>query len=83
MGLRFFLVLLGVWVIYLVVRRTLKQRHSRGVRKSKPPSIDTVCCYRCGTHITEPDALRFDGKYFCCPEHREGRSNTDPGKGGV
>ena len=83
MGLRLFLVLLGVWVIYLVVRRTLKQRHSRGVTKSNLRSIDTVCCDRCGTHIAAPDALRFDGRYFCCPEHRGGRSDTGPGKEGV
>ncbi len=49
MGLRLFLVLLGIWVIY----------------------------------IAEPDALRFEGRYFCCPEHRDGRNNTAPGKEGV
>ena len=79
MGLRLFLVLLGIWVIFLVVRHTLKQRHSRGVRKSKLRSIDTVCCYRCGTHIAAPHA-RFDGRYFCCPKHRDDRRNTDPGE---
>ena len=71
MGLRFFLVLLGIWVIYLVFRRTVQQRQSRGSKHKELPAVDVVCCHRCGTHLPAPDALELDGRYFCCPEHRD------------
>ncbi|MES9868512.1 MAG: PP0621 family protein [Sedimenticola sp.] len=70
MGLRFLLVILGVWIVYLFARRYLTGKSDKGTKTTRPVE-KMVRCEHCGTHIPESEAVSREGKNYCCPEHAD------------
>lgn len=70
-------ILIVLAVIYLVWRlvRLVKSHLAAGNQSSEPGRgglrVSSVRCAHCGLFLPEPDALRYDGRYFCSAEHRD------------
>ena len=70
MGLRYILLIVAIWVIYLVVRGALRQRdQARAARMAKARPVDMVRCHYCATHLPKPEALQAKGHFYCSREH--------------
>ena len=66
---RIFLLLAIVGVIVLVYR--LRQiAKSKAPTRSKPIPQKTVRCDYCGIHVPENEAVRLNGRNYCCEEHK-------------
>jgi uncharacterized protein len=79
MGIRLILFLFAVWVIYLFIRRALRNQR-RDSSKTTPPAVDMVRCDLCGTHLPAPEALSRNGKHYCSRAHlKADREKTDKG----
>ena len=81
MGLRFFLTILAVWLLFYLVRRALRQRRQQTAEKTTArPAVDMVRCSHCGTHLPQPEALQRKGRYYCCKEHllADDRESKEP-----
>ncbi|MES9962857.1 MAG: PP0621 family protein [Candidatus Sedimenticola sp. 20ELBAFRAG] len=70
MGLRFLLVVLGVWIIYLFARNYLKNR-AKNTKKTVRPTEQMIRCDHCGTHVPESEAVTRNGKTFCSEAHAD------------
>ncbi|OOZ36941.1 PP0621 family protein [Solemya velesiana gill symbiont] len=68
MSLRFILIILGVWIVYLFARRYLKNRPAKK-GKQDSNSVEMVRCEHCGIHIPEPEVVTRDGRSYCCEAH--------------
>ncbi len=70
MGIRYLLIIIGIWVLSIVIRKALRQRNRRPpdpTHQRQP--VDMVRCNHCGTHLPAPEARQKDGKFYCSREH--------------
>ena len=68
--IRIIIILLALWLVVHFVRRALA-RHRRSSGPSTNDPARMVACAVCGTHIPESEAIRADGKVYCCEQHRK------------
>lgn len=69
MGLvRILLLALLVYVIWRLIRGALGQR---GTPAGGRDSQRMQRCEHCGLNVPEQEALRHDGRHFCCLEHKQ------------
>ena len=47
----------------------VKKTKAASAEKMEVPNGDILHCQQCGIPIPKEEAIRFDGKYFCCSEH--------------
>jgi uncharacterized protein len=71
MGLRLILFLFAIWVIYSIVRHTLRRKRNATALRTKRPEVDMVRCQHCGIHLPAPESLQQEGKHYCSREHLE------------
>ncbi|MET0067672.1 MAG: PP0621 family protein [Candidatus Thiodiazotropha sp.] len=70
MGLRYILLGLALWGIYLIVRHFMRVRSMRPPPSAgKVKSVDSVQCAYCGLHLPRQEALERQGRYFCNQAH--------------
>lgn len=69
MGLRIFVILLAVAIVWFAVRTYLGHEKSAFKERRPPKAIDMVRCSHCGTHLPKDEALVRDGHYFCSKAH--------------
>jgi uncharacterized protein len=64
------LLILALLLVYWVfsVRRKGKQPASGG--KSEKVVEKIVVCAHCQLHVPESESVVFDGRHYCCEEHR-------------
>ena len=70
MGIRYILIIIAIWVLFLLLRNVRRRRRlnaSRPAGQRQP--VDMVRCRHCGTHLPAPEALRKGADYFCSREH--------------
>jgi uncharacterized protein len=68
--IRIIIILLALWLAVHFVRRALaRHRRSSGLSTNDPARM--VACTVCGTHIPESEAVRADGRVYCCEQHRK------------
>ena len=68
MGLRWLLIGIGIWLIFLLLRNQLRRLNANR-NPGKVESVDTVQCSYCGVHLPKPEALSHDSRYFCAQNH--------------
>lgn len=76
MGIRYLLLAVTVWALFLLVRR--HRTRPQDVAEPQPDNthVDMIPCDRCGLHLPRAEALQVSGRYYCCREHRdEGRGS--------
>ncbi|MGD9163795.1 MAG: PP0621 family protein [Chromatiales bacterium] len=69
MGLRYLLLILAFWGLYLIIRHLLRQRKQRQPPPGNRKAVDSVQCAYCGLHLPREEALRNGNRYFCSQAH--------------
>lgn len=72
--MRLILFLLGVFLVYLVVKSYYRslQAPGRAAPEAKPPAAeDMVRCVVCGVNTPRSEAIFSGGEFFCSEEHRQ------------
>ena len=70
MGLRFFITILGIWLLFIVIRNAYRKRLSaKSAAERQRPVVDMVQCKQCGTHLPRHEALCDSDDCFCSQEH--------------
>lgn len=69
------LLIIGVLVVYWVVRANLRRRRDRNIRSdaadhNKTIADDMVRCIECGVHLPRGESLTVRGQIFCSAEHQ-------------
>jgi uncharacterized protein len=67
--IRILIILAAIGMAVYLLRRAL----GRGKKPGAPSGSGTarmVACAHCGTHVPESEAVRADGRTYCCEEHR-------------
>lgn len=68
MGKLLFWLLVG---IALVAWYKMAKRKRQAPPPSKPGVEDMVRCRVCGVNLPRSEAVMSQGRFYCCPEHRE------------
>ena len=66
---KYLLLIAGVFVVYWLVRSSLRRRVENG-QATKNSAEDMVRCAQCGVHLPRGESLMLSGKFYCCAEHR-------------
>ena len=67
--------LILIFILLAIVWQLLKRWLTNQTQSRQQPPTENlqqmVRCEECGLHIPKQEALLENGKYFCCPEHRD------------
>jgi uncharacterized protein len=68
-----FVVLLLVVALLYVLLRTKAGRRARGQNRPRRETIPEafVTCAHCGVNVPGSEAVTFEGRNYCCEEHRQ------------
>lgn len=69
--IRVLAILAALWIAVYFLRRAFglgKKPDTGGTPAAGTARM--VACARCGTHVPESEAVRADGRAYCCEEHR-------------
>jgi uncharacterized protein len=66
---KYLLLLVGVLVVYWMVRAGLRRRVS-GKSTGNPTAESMVRCADCGVHLPRGESLMVRDQYYCCAEHQ-------------
>jgi uncharacterized protein len=78
MGLRYLLLGLALWGLFLIIRHLARQRGKQQVKGSRPKAVDSVQCAHCGLHLPREEALQRGGTYYCSQAHLEAANKDNP-----
>lgn len=78
MGLRYLLLGLALWGLYLIIRHLAHQRKQQKIKHTDPKAVDSVQCAYCGLHLPREEALPRGNTYFCSQAHLDAASSDDP-----
>lgn len=75
---KYLLLIVGVVVIYWIVRANLRRRRDRdeAAKQHKTIADDMVRCADCGVHLPRGESLTVRGQSYCSAEHQR---RHDPG----
>ena len=62
----------GYW--WLVLKKKRDQEKTLEPKSAPPSQLKPkrmVSCSYCDLHLPEDDAIAWDGRYYCCPDHRD------------
>ncbi len=68
--IRILVLLAALWLVLHFVRRALRRRQRPDSDASSPVPAHMVACALCGTHVPESEAIRANGRTYCCDAHR-------------
>ena len=71
MGLRYLLLILALWGLFLIIRHLIRQRRDPRNTPVNAKSVDSVQCEHCGLHLPRNEALRQGERYYCNQAHLE------------
>lgn len=66
--IKILLLIVGVWVVYLLVRRYKHSLHAADTPAK--PVEDMVKCAHCSVNLPRGEALYTQGEFFCTVEHQ-------------
>jgi uncharacterized protein len=78
MGLRFLLVALALFGVFLIVRHFWRQNQKIGGKTNQVKSVDSVQCAYCGLHLPKDEAVRDDSVYYCSKAHLKAAGERKP-----
>jgi uncharacterized protein len=67
--LRFLLILIGVGIVLMILRRALARRPEH--RETTDATQRMVQCLHCGVHVLESEALFIGKQPYCSEAHRK------------
>jgi uncharacterized protein len=75
---KYLLLIVGVLVVYWLVRANLRRRRDRldAARQNNAIADDMVRCADCGVHLPRGESLAVRGQFYCSAEHQR---RHDPG----
>mgnify|MGYP002629226456 CR=1 FL=1 len=75
---KYLLLIVGVLVVYWMIRANLRRRADRDkvVDLNKSIADDMVRCADCGVHLPRGESLTVRGQFYCNAEHQR---RHDPG----
>jgi len=60
-----------VWLTFRIVKNWQAKNTITKNKARKDSTIgNMVQCVKCGVHIPEQEALNYNGKLYCCEEHK-------------
>ena len=76
--MKYLLLIVGVLLVYWIVRANLRRRRDRieAAKQDKVLTDDMVRCADCGVHLPRAESLTVRGQFYCCAEHQR---RHDPG----
>lgn len=72
---RLILIAVAVWLVIHTLRRIM-QHFTPPKATSTKSAKNMVRCVQCGLHLPESEAITYQGKHFCCEEHRRQHSGS-------
>jgi uncharacterized protein len=78
MGLRYILLGLALWGLYLIIRHLVRQRRQQQVTRAKPKAVDSVQCAHCGLHLPREEALHRGNAFYCSQAHLKASNQNKP-----
>ena len=78
MGLRYLLLGLALWGLYLIIRHLVRQQRQQKVRRASSKAVDSVQCAHCGLHLPREEALHRGDAFFCSQAHLEAANSDKP-----
>ena len=73
--LRILLIVIVLATVITVINRLRFSRKNNTDERSRLVPAKMVQCIHCQLHLTADEALKSDGQYYCCDEHREQAEN--------
>ena len=74
MGFRFLAFIVGIALIYLVLKSYFRNLQQQSRPPQTPPIAENmVRCVVCGVNTPRSEAIFSGGEFFCCDEHRQAR----------
>ena len=72
---RLIIIAVAVWLAIHFLRRVL---HYLNPSKTAPTESakNMVRCAQCGLHLPESEAIAYQGRHYCCQEHRRLHSGS-------
>lgn len=77
MGLRYILLGLALWGLYLIIRHLVRQRKRQASKPAAPKAVDSVQCAHCGLHLPREEALRRGDTFYCSRAHLQASQTDD------
>jgi uncharacterized protein len=72
MGLvRLLAIIFVIWLVVYIARRFLQNRATEKKHSQTRQIGNMVRCETCGLHIPDTEAIKANGHYYCCEEHRK------------
>src|SRR5699024_12702888 len=66
---RFLIAIVLIGLVFWALRGLWHGPAPAASQDSEPQFEKTVCCARCGVHVSCRIAIEHDGRHYCCPEH--------------
>ncbi|MEN8167359.1 MAG: PP0621 family protein [Pseudomonadota bacterium] len=70
MGLRYLLLGLAIWAVWLILRHLIRQQRLKNTPPQAVKSVDSVQCSHCGLHLPRSEAIQQGDDFFCNREHQ-------------
>jgi uncharacterized protein len=69
MGLRYLLLGLALWGLYLIIRHLIRQKRIEKQKPSQIKAVDSVQCAHCGLHLPRGEAIQRNDRFYCSQAH--------------
>lgn len=69
--LRILLIVIVLATVITVINRLRFSRKNNVDKSAKLVPARMVQCIYCQLHLAQDEALKSDGQYYCCDEHRQ------------
>lgn len=69
MGLRYLLLGLALWGLYLIIRHLIRQKRIQQQKPTQSKSVDSVQCAHCGLHLPRSEAVSRGDRFYCSQAH--------------
>jgi uncharacterized protein len=78
MGLRYLLLGVGLWLLFVSIRRLIWLRREKQRAKRARHAMNMVACDYCGIHLPQSEAIRREEHHYCSKKHAElGKKSND------
>lgn len=69
--LRILLIVIVLATVITVINRLRFSRKNNADERTRLVPAKMVQCIYCQLHLAQDEALKVDGQYYCCDEHRQ------------
>ena len=80
MGLRYLLLGVGLWLLFVSVRRLIWLRREKHKARKTRLAMNMVACDYCGIHLPQGEAICREGRHYCSEQHAQLDKKTNDNK---